>query len=394
MMLRAFRVASFLLIAIVSTLAIQPAGATPYPDSIVQVGAWRLGAYTRGQETSFQACSINRVQDDGFAVWIGQTAGGVMGLTVEAPGWALTANQAYAISFTVGSRPFTFNARSVNTHAMSVQSSPEFFTELRSSAALTATANQRHFTMSLDGIQTALDRLKDCVKQYAGRTLTASAQTTPSTPSTNRLYIATGFHIDPYTVITNFHVVNGCTQLGLFKNGTLLSGARQLAVSAGDDLNAIRSEKPSKAFLKLRTEPPIKAAEPVMVFGYPMVHSGLSSGGNTTLGNVTALTGLRDDRRYIQISAAMQPGHSGGPVLDTAGRVMGIATGSLAASRDAQATGRLPQNVNFAIRASTLTGFLNSNRIPYQTDVNAVDLPETERAERAEAASVLLACRR
>jgi serine protease Do len=79
--------------------------------------------------------------------------------------------------------------------------------------------------------------------------------------------------------------------------------------------------------------------------------------GNTTLGNVTALAGLRDDSRYIQISASIQPANSGGPVLDEAGRLVGVIEGKLVALKMAKATGDIPQNVNFAIRASTLQTF-------------------------------------
>jgi S1-C subfamily serine protease len=202
----------------------------------------------------------------------------------------------------------------------------------------------------------------------------------------------TGFYISPDTVVTNFHVVNGCTELRLHKNGADLRVVRVLATSRADDLAALRAETPAKSFLKVRVGAPIKAAEPVLVFGYPLADA-LSSAGNTTLGNVTALAGVRDDSRYIQISAAVQPGNSGGPVVHEAGRLMGVVVAKLNALAVARITGDIPQNVNFAIKGSTLVTFLEANKIAYEpADPAARELPVTQRAERAEASSTQVEC--
>ena len=62
-----------------------------------------------------------------------------------------------------------------------------------------------------------------------------------------------------------------------------------------------------------------KPAEAALVFGYPPAEA-LSSTGNTTQGNVTALTGMNDDLRCLQISAVVQPDNSGGAAIDEPGR--------------------------------------------------------------------------
>ena len=58
-----------------------------------------------------------------------------------------------------------------------------------------------------------------------------------------------------------------------------------------------------------------------------------------TVGNVSALAGPGDDRRLIQITAPVQPGNSGGPVLDSAGNAVGVAVAKLDAAAMARATG-------------------------------------------------------
>ena len=88
---------------------------------------------------------------------------------------------------------------------------------------------------------------------------------------------------------------------------------------------------------------------------------------NVTRGNVSSLLGLMNDPRYLQISAPVQPGNSGGPLVDLAGRVVGVVTAKLNAVAIADATGDIPQSINFAIRPDTVTTFLDKNGVDYLT---------------------------
>ncbi|MGI8568125.1 MAG: S1 family peptidase, partial [Methylocella sp.] len=71
----------------------------------------------------------------------------------------------------------------------------------------------------------------------------------------------------------------------------------------------------------------------VAAFGFPLAGL-LATSGNFTLGNVTAVAGLGDDTRILQISAPVQPGSSGGPLLDYSGNVVGVVEGKLNAITD------------------------------------------------------------
>ena len=100
--------------------------------------------------------------------------------------------------------------------------------------------------------------------------------------------------------------------------------------------------------------------------GFPL-HGLLTSGINVTKGIVSALAGPGDDRRIFQITAPVQPGNSGGPVLDASGNVVGVVVARLDAIKLARRTGRLPQNVNFAISEGTVRAFLDAHDVPYET---------------------------
>jgi S1-C subfamily serine protease len=67
-----------------------------------------------------------------------------------------------------------------------------------------------------------------------------------------------------------------------------------------------------------------------------------------------------DDPRYFQISVPVQPGNSGGALVDERGNVIGIVSAKLDASVALAASGALPENVNYAVKSSLLLSFLES----------------------------------
>ena len=71
-------------------------------------------------------------------------------------------------------------------------------------------------------------------------------------------------------------------------------------------------------------------------------------------------TSTGDDPRYFQISAPVQPGNSGGALVDERGNVIGIVSAKLDAGAALAASGALPENVNYAVKSSLLLSFLES----------------------------------
>jgi S1-C subfamily serine protease len=130
--------------------------------------------------------------------------------------------------------------------------------------------------------------------------------------------------------------------------------------------------------------------EEVIAIGYPL-RGILASGPSVSVGNISALAGMFDDSRMLQISSPVQPGNSGGPLLNHAGNVLGVVTSKLDALKVAKETGDVPQNVNFALKSLIVMNFLDSAGIPFVTTTSARrETPSI--AEDAKKAILLIEC--
>lgn len=175
-------------------------------------------------------------------------------------------------------------------------------------------------------------------------------------------------------VLTNSHVIRGCETVSVrIANST--TEARVLGRDEKNDVAVIRS-RPTSNFLQFRSEPRLKLGESVVVVGYPL--SGLlASSMSLTAGTLSALAGIGDDSRMLQFTAPIQPGNSGGPLLDQGANVIGIVTSKLSPLWTAQQLGDIPQNVNFAIKSSVARDFMDSKAIDYRVaaSTSAFDNP-------------------
>jgi len=77
-------------------------------------------------------------------------------------------------------------------------------------------------------------------------------------------------------------------------------------------------------------------------------------------GEIASLSGASDDPRYFQISVPLQPGNSGGALVDDHGNVVGVVSAKLDAATALAVSGALPENVNYAVKSSFLLSFLES----------------------------------
>jgi len=145
-----------------------------------------------------------------------------------------------------------------------------------------------------------------------------------------------------------------------------------------------------KEFAKIRDRS-IRSGDSVVAIGFPY-HGLLTSDFTVTTGIVSSLSGLLNDTRVLQISAAVQPGNSGGPLLDTGGLIVGMVAAKINALKFVRATGNIPENINFAIKTGTIRDFLDNSVVPYQTAESKGELKTTEIAGAARSYTLLISC--
>jgi S1-C subfamily serine protease len=96
--------------------------------------------------------------------------------------------------------------------------------------------------------------------------------------------------------------------------------------------------------------------------GYPL-SALLGNRINITQGIVSSTEGVGGDWTNIQISVPVQPGNSGGPLLDLEGRVKGVVVAKLKPRILASGDVMIPEQVNFAVRNEVVRGFLRGNGV-------------------------------
>lgn len=215
----------------------------------------------------------------------------------------------------------------------------------------------------------------------------------PSGDGSKKGGTGTGFYVTRQGhLLTNAHVVSGCRELTVTQAGGSPVPATAVATDKQNDLAILQTASPPAAIAVLRGSRPVRPGETVVAYGFPLTGI-VSSGGALTTGTVSALAGLGDDTRYLQVSVPIQPGNSGGPLMDTNGAVIGVTTLTISTNKAARATGATPQNVNFAIKADVVRTFLASSGISAETGAGGRELSPADIGERARAFTVRIECK-
>lgn len=164
-----------------------------------------------------------------------------------------------------------------------------------------------------------------------------------------------GFFIteDGY-LITNFHVVKDAKRVKV-KSSSGVYSAEVVHADRDNDL-ALLKVSGKFNFLSVSKED-AQLGEAVFTIGFPnIVVQGTEP--KYTDGKISSLAGIRDDPRNYQISVPVQPGNSGGPLVDMSGNVVGVIVAKLNDIAALSSSGNLPQNVNYAIKGKYLNDFL------------------------------------
>ena len=168
----------------------------------------------------------------------------------------------------------------------------------------------------------------------------------------------TGFLIseDGY-LVTNEYLVKDAGQVRLVTQLGLIA-ARVVKVDAANDLAILKAEGNFHA-LPVASSRGVKLGAMAATVGFPNI--GLQGfAPKLAKGEIASLAGALDDPRHFQISAPIQPGNSGGALVDARGNVIGVVVAKLSQEAALATSGQLAENVNYAVKSSFLLSFLES----------------------------------
>ena len=166
----------------------------------------------------------------------------------------------------------------------------------------------------------------------------------------------TGFYINENTIISNYHVVRTCNYISIGKEERLVVNA----IDQVNDITVLESKRNPDAFLRLSANP--KLGNNIFAAGYP--YNDILKNFNFTSGNISSLMGPGSNISEFQFTAPIQPGNSGGPILNSKGGVVGITVSGFGA-KFAELKDTLPQNINFGIKVGVLKDILTEQGIRY-----------------------------
>jgi S1-C subfamily serine protease len=221
----------------------------------------------------------------------------------------------------------------------------------------------------------------------------APGQPTPRKPTKTMDQTGTGFVVSASGhVVTNQHVIDGC--IGDIQGNLTGEAPVKLRLVSSDETNDLALLQAPSSFKEVATikDKAVHSGDSVVAIGFPF-HGLLTSDFTVTTGIVSSLSGILNDTRFLQISAAVQPGNSGGPLLASGGEVVGVVAAKLNALKFVKATGNKPENINFAIKTGALRDFLDNSVVVYQTSDAKNELKTADIARNARAFTLLISCK-
>ena len=181
-------------------------------------------------------------------------------------------------------------------------------------------------------------------------------------------------------IVTNNHVIERCSGPVKVLYNKKEYTAKVTAKDSTLDLAVLNSDVKPNQYLKLSKKSGDKL-DKVIAAGYPLGYK-ISDELKLTAGIVSATKGWNDNVNEFQIDAALNPGNSGGPVVNDAGNLFGVAVAGL--------TDR--QNLNFAIKSKAVKDFLDVNKVSYSTATVEFDMDNKKRLKLLEDSTVFIYC--
>lgn len=188
-------------------------------------------------------------------------------------------------------------------------------------------------------------------------------------------------------LISNAHVVRGARKIKV----KTPDGIFPAVVVRVDETNDLALVKVSGQFKPLCISTnDAQLGDSVFTIGFPALDL-QGTEPKYTDGRISSLSGLRDDPTEYQVSVQVQPGNSGGPLVDMGGNVKGVIVARLNDFAALRSMGSLPQNVNYAVKGKVLRDFLGqSSEVKWTPGPTPVDSKSAIPSVQQAAAIVLV----
>jgi hypothetical protein len=189
-------------------------------------------------------------------------------------------------------------------------------------------------------------------------------------------------------VITNHHVIDGCEKVVVHIKGKELP-VTIVTYDPQNDLALLKGDFRPKTIFPLSNNRP-ELLQDIYVAGFPFGDK-FSTSVKVTKGIISSLTGLGNNFSNIQIDASLQPGNSGGPILDDLGNVVGVAVSKLDAKYMFEEFGIIPENTNFGIKSSVVRSVLDSNSVD-SPSANKRSISKSQLGEMISSGTYYISC--
>jgi S1-C subfamily serine protease len=192
----------------------------------------------------------------------------------------------------------------------------------------------------------------DIKQQIATFNQTLPSDTSARAESKTTQQVGTAFVVRPDGfLLTALHVVKGAKEIEISCPEIGKATARLEKFSEANDLAVLRvAEGKTPTYLSLAGQKSVSLGEQVFTIGYPAPDM-LGREAKFTDGVISSLS-VGGDAGYMQISVPVQPGNSGGALLDASGDVVGVVIATASALAFMKGTGTLPQNVSWAVKGA------------------------------------------
>ncbi len=161
-----------------------------------------------------------------------------------------------------------------------------------------------------------------------------------------------GFFISGEWIVTNAHVVGYSNRVIVIKDETHRLDGTVVGRSEAFDLAVVRLDSPvSVRGLELADSGEVEVGEEVAALGFPPTALGPTSG--TVSRGIVSAKQEHGGARLLQTDAAINPGSSGGPLINRIGTVIGVST-----SRTEKIGDRPAENIGYAIASNTVRDYL------------------------------------